>query len=434
MGEQGCESRTTANANGSPGSVRLSETFRPVAEDEVPAVAQLVAHSFVAHTATVHEESLRNGPWGGTETLWVAEEDGRIVGAVQLLPLGQWIGGACIPVMGLGTVTVAPTHRRRGLAARLITSAMLEARERGHLGSALFPFRVSFYERLGYARAGEAHQYRVPPEVIPDAPERLRVQMAESVEDRRAIRDIYHRWVRSQSGQLERTEEQWKRLLEGENVAAVLYRNEAGEPEGYAVVRYRVDLRPEGRFLDVQERAWLTSRARRGLYAWLGSLGDQWRLLVYRAHVNERFGDRIEEPRIPAGSEPGWNLWFPSAVVLRGPMFRIIDLPAAFHARPSFGRTTLTIGLNVDDQQIPENAGLWQLRLEEGRPTLTRGEAPDADVSMTVSIATLSRLFIGSLTPSEAVDQSAIWIEGLEMLSTLNSAFSLPRPWTFDGF
>jgi predicted acetyltransferase len=412
----------------------VSETFRAAREDELKAVAQLVAHSFVAHPAAWHEESLRKGPWGGVETLWLAEEGDRLVGACQLLPFKQWIGGVPLPVMGLGTVTVAPTHRRRGLAARLVLSALYEARARGQLGSALYPFRVSFYERLGYGRAGEAHQYRVPPEVIPDAPERSGVKLMEDEEDAAAIRAIYEKWVRSQSGQLDRTDEAWARILAPDDRAAVLYRNEAGEAEGYAIVRYRSDLRPTERFLDVQERAWLTSRARRGLYAWLGTLGDQWRLLVYRAHVNERFGDRIEEPRIPPGSEPGWNLWFPSAVLLRGPMFRLLDVPGAFHSRDHFGRASMTIGLEVEDEQIPENAGHWCLRLDEGRPTIERGEPSGVDATMKVSIEILSRIFIGALTPSEAVNQSAIWIEGLDMLPALNAAFSLPRPWTFDGF
>ncbi|MBW3627913.1 MAG: GNAT family N-acetyltransferase [Gemmatimonadetes bacterium] len=412
----------------------MSETFRAAREDEIKAVAQLVAHSFVARSASQHEDSLRKGPWGGVETLWVAEEGGRLIGACQLLPLKQWIGGATLPVMGLGTVTVAPTHRRRGLAARLIKSAMAEARARGDLATALYPFRVSFYERLGYGRAGEAHQYRVPPEVIPDAPERSGVKLMEDETDAAAIRGIYERWVRGQSGQLERTDEAWARILAPDERAAVLYRNDAGEAEGYAIVRYRADIPLEERYLEVQERAWLTSRARRGLYAWLGTLGDQWRILIYRAHVNERFGDRIEEPRIPPGSEPGWNLWFPSAVLLRGPMFRLLDLPGAFRARPRFGRGSLTVDLEVEDQHIGENAGHWRLHLEEGKPSIERAQPGGADVTVKVSIDILSRMFIGALTPSEAVDQSAIWIEGLDMLPALNAAFSLPRPWTFDGF
>lgn len=412
----------------------MSEHFRYAREGELPTLSKLVAHSFVSQTAEAHAEALRRGPWGGMETLWVAEEEGRPVGLCQLLPLRQWVGGVAIPVMGLATVTVAPTHRRRGLAGRLVVASLREARRRGELASALFPFRVSFYERLGYGRAGEAHQYRVPPEVIPDAPERSGVALAETEADLQAIREVYQRWVRGQSGQLDRTDEAWERALGGDGKAAVLYRNEEGEAEGYAVVRYRADLPADERFLDVQERAWLTSRARRGLYAWLGTLGDQWRLLVYRAHVAERFGDRIEEPRIPPGSEPGWNLWFPSAVLLRGPMFRLLDVPGALQARPSYGSETLTIALEVEDETLPEVSGTWTLRLQEGRPTVTEGAAPDADVRISSSIGTLSRLYVGSFTPSEAVNQNAIWIDGMDRLHTLNAVFSINRPWTFDAF
>jgi Sterol carrier protein domain len=88
----------------------------------------------------------------------------------------------------------------------------------------------------------------------------------------------------------------------------------------------------------------------------------------------------------------------------------------------------------VEDEQIPENAGHWCLTLDEGRPTIERGEPTGVDATMKVSSEILSRIFIGALTPSEAVNQSAIWIEGLDMLPALNAAFSLPRPWTFDGF
>lgn len=412
----------------------MSETFRLARADEVPQVARVVAHSFVGHPASYYEQLLRHGPWGGLDTLWVCEDQGLIAAVCQLLPLQQWIGGTCLQVMGVASVAVAPTHRRRGLAARLVTSGMRFARDRGDVATALYPFRVSFYQKLGYGPAGEAYQYRVPPEVISDAPERLGIALVESDVARTEVRDVYERWAPTQTGQLRRTDAIWKRLLQSDGRVGVVYRNQAGSAEGYAVGRYRTDLPPDARFLEIEERAWLSEEARRGLYAWMGSLADQWQQLVYRAHPAERFGDRIEEPRILRSGEPGWNLWFPSAVLLAGPMFRLLDIPAAFAARPQFGGTGLTLRLEVEDGQIPENAGSWQLRLESGRPRVGRASAGTVDATLSLGIDTLSRIFVGALRPSEAVDAGVAVIDRPTELPALDQALALPRPWTFDAF
>ena len=414
----------------------MSETFRLARAEEVPEIAQVVAHSFVNHPPSYYEQLLRYGPWGGIETVWVCEEAGRVVGMCQLLPLQQWIGGACVRVMGMASVSVAPTHRRRGLAARLVTSGMRFARERGDVATALYPFRTAFYAKLGYGRAGEAHQFRIAPGTIRDAPERLRVSPADSPRDREAIQQIYERWAPTQTGQLRRTDAIWKRLLEGAGRLAVLVRDSHGTPEGYAVARYRADLPPHARFLEIEERVWLSDGARRGLYAWMGSLGDQWREVVYRAHPDEQFVDFVVEPRLPPGSEPGWGLWFPAAVVLHGPMFRVLDVGAAFAARRSYNGGSLQLRLEVNDPDIPENAGSWHIELEDGRARVGR-EAPSAggtQVSLTLPVHTLSRILVGDLTPTEAVQGGEAVIDRTAALPELDAAFRVPRPWTFDAF
>lgn len=411
------------------------ETFRFAREDEIPEIARLVGHSFVGRTQEQLEEALGSGPFGGVEILWIGEEDGLPTSACHLIRFHQWVGGARLPMMGLALVTVSPTHRRRRVAGRLVASGLRQARERGDVVSALYPFRIRFYEDLGYGLAGEAHQYLLPPDHFPDSPERLRVTLARGADDLAAVRALYDRWAPTQSGQLDRHGHDglWKRALDGER-AAVVYRGEGGEPEGYAVVRYRSDLPPQERFLEVDERVWLTSAARRGLHAWLGSLGDQWPRVAYRAHPEEGFGGLVREPRLPLGSAPGWGLWFPSATLLAGPMFRLLDVTAAWGARSVAPDARLTLGLEVRDPQLPENDGPWRLRLEDGRVAVESGRGGGADVSLRLSVSALSRLFVGALAPSAAVDAGLAEADRPERLAALDAALRLPRPWTFDRF
>jgi predicted acetyltransferase len=409
----------------------MHETFRFARLEEVPDVARLVRHSFIGRTQLQFEEYLRGGEYGGVETLWVGEAGGRLTAACQLLSFVQWVGGSRLPIMGLALVAVSPTHRRQRVAGRLVTAGMRQARERGDLASALFPFRVRFYEDLGYGLAGEAHQYLVPPERFPDAPERRRVSLVLTDEDFAAVRGIYDRWAAAENGQLERREGHWDRVWDGER-AGVIFRSEAGEPEGYAVVRYRSDLPPADRLLEVEERAWLTPAARRGIYAWLGSLGDQWSLAAYRAHPDEGFADLVREPRLPPDSQPGWGLWFPSATLLAGPMFRLLDVRAAWAVRRVAQEAALTVRFEVQDEQLPENSGSWRLRLERGGVEVERSDTGGVDITMRLPVRVLSRIFIGAFLPSSAVEAGLAVADPPGALQALDTALRLRRPWTFD--
>jgi predicted acetyltransferase len=411
-------------------------TFRFAEPADLPEVGRLAAHSFPgpSRTPAWWLEQLRDPLYGGgAETLWTGDEGGRIVAACQLHPLRQWIAGNALDVMGLGTVAISPTHRRRGLAGELVAGGLRAARERGAVGSALYPFRISFYARLGYGLAGHALQYRIAPDCVPDAPERSRVELAESDAARAEVRAMYEVWAATQTGQLARPEGVWERMLGPGDRALAAFRGESGRVEGYALAVYRVDLPPQDRFLEVEEIAWLTPEARRGLFAWLGSLGDQWRQLLIRVLPSHHLGAWLSEPRLPWGSAAGWGLWFPSATLLAGPMFRVLDLERAWRQRAVAPEAALTLRLDVSDEAVPENAGVWRLRLAEGRVEVERGGGA-ADVALRLDVAALSRLFVSALTPSAALDAGLLSADRPERLAELDRALHLPEPWTFDRF
>lgn len=413
-----------------------SEIFRPARPDEIDAVAKVVSHSFPspAKGPAWWREQLQRDPHGGPENLWVAEDEGEIAGSCMLFPLTQWISGVAIPTMGLGVVATAPTHRRRGLAGRMVAAGLRFARERGDAASALFPFRIHYYEGLGYGLAGEAHQFVLPPRAFPDSPDDRRLmRLVRGPEDLARLEEVYARGARLQTGQMERSADAWRRLLDGDDRVALLYVSAAGEAEGYVLARYRPDLPISDRFLEVEERMWLTPAARRGIYAWLSSMGDQWPRIAYRAHPDERLADLVQEPRLPAGAAPSWNLWFPSATLLRGPMFRLLNVASAVRMR-SFARgADVAFGLRVDDPQIPENGGPWKVRISAGRAEVEEGVSPPEE-TLEIPIRTLSRIFIGDLSPGEAVRSGAATMSAPEIVGRLDAAFRVPRPWTFERF
>jgi putative acetyltransferase len=86
----------------------------------------------------------------------VAEEDGAVVGHVQLSR--AWVGET--PVLALGPVGVLPDRQHRGIGSELMRTALEEARVRGEIAVVLFG-DPDFYLRFGF-EPGAAFGLRNP--------------------------------------------------------------------------------------------------------------------------------------------------------------------------------------------------------------------------------------------------------------------------------
>ena len=411
-----------------PGSLH----FRFARDDEIPAIGRLAAHSFPAASRTPAwwEEHLREPRYGAVPFVGVA--DGRPVASCLLHPMRQYVGGVALPCAGVGTVAISPARRRRRHAAALMVEAMRAARERGDVVSSLYPFRSSFYRRLGYGDAGAALQWQVAPAELADAPDRHGVEVLESVAELADAAALYERWAATQTGQMQRNDRVWSSLLAPQDRVLFGCHGSGGQLEGYALVTYRPDLPRQTRFLEVDELVWITPAARRGLCGWLSSLGDQWEQLLIRTLPSHRFGDWLREPRLPPGAAPGWGLWSPAATLLMGPMFRLLDIDAAWAQRRVQLSTAMTATVEVTDAALPENSGVRRIAFTEGRADVDPGT--DADLTLRLETATLARLFIGALSANAGVAAGLIECDRPDRLPALDAVLALPEPWTFDRF
>jgi predicted acetyltransferase len=188
------------------------------------------------------------------------------------------------------------------------------------------------------------------------------------------------------------------------------------------------------RTVDVEEVVWLDDEARLALYGWMASLSDQWGHILYRAHPEEGFPGFLSEHQMPLADLPRWHHWFPSAVILNGPMFRLLHLERAWIERPVRTHRPLVLNLDVQDEQLPENRGSWTLAFSEGRIEVAAGTGTRADLEMRTGIETLSRLYIGALAPSAAFATRLLSADRPERLGELDSILRLPQPWTYDRF
>jgi predicted acetyltransferase len=439
-------------------------TIRPAKATDIPDVAALWCQAFPGkRTAAERARILEaGGRYGGTETVLVARDDAdHLLAACKIYRLTQHVAGAPMPMMGLAAVAVAPEARRQGLGAHLCTKAMEAARSRGDVISTLYPFRADYYERLGWGLVGELHGFRFRTDALPRSNEADHVRPARGPDDTDAIAACYARVTARSNGPIARDARIWAYRLAGEELGVRLLSPASGpDPEpagiefpgtrrreavvydrdgvaGYALLTRPPEGAAESRATQVRELVAETEAAYRGLLGHMAREAERWPITRHMARPDERFGDRLPDPR-RHGARPVRSLYFPTARVSRGPMLRVLDVPAALGARPFFQAAAdpvvrqATLEVEVDDPQLPANRGPWIVRMDGGSVRVGPGDSP-ADARIHTDAPTLARIFAGELAPGDAARLGRAVLAGDAHL--LDEAFAVTeRFWLLDEF
>lgn len=405
--------------------------IRPAADEEKRTIAQLWGHAFPGER-TIEERirSLEDGkPYGGLEITFAAELRGRIVGAFRAYKMAESLNGTLMPMMGLAAVAVSPDARRRGIAKAMCRYALLEARERGDLVSVLYPFRQDFYRSQGWGLVGELHSFRFRPESLPLDDHSLNVRLA-GFDDHDGLAACYDRIARRSNGPILRSPYAWKNVFLDPATHAIVYHD--GGIKGYAVLTYGKGHTREARPLIVRELLAESKDAYCGLLGWLSEQRDLWREVRYDARVEELFAFRLSEPR-PPGERHARVLWDPVARVIRGPMLRIVNVQDALARRGYDPDIALTLHLTLHDAEIEDNRGECRVIFAQGRATVERWNGGVADAELKVDMASLSQIFAGEITATQAASLGGAEVGGKTVL--LDRAFATSeRFWLLDEF
>jgi predicted acetyltransferase len=205
-----------------------------------------------------------------------------------------------------------------------------------------------------------------------------------------------------------------------------------GRVKGYAVLTYGRGHSREVRPLHVREIVTETKDAYCGLLGWLAEQRDLWREIRYDARPEEYFALRLSEPR-PPGERHARVLWDPVARVIRGPMFRIVNIQEAIARRRYNPDVSLTIRLTVFDAEVDENRGECRVVFENGRAEIGPWQGGTADVEMTARMSYLSQIFVGEISPTAAAFLGGAELKG--KVELLDRVFATKeRFWLFDEF
>lgn len=98
----------------------------------------------------------------------VVEDSGVALAEASAIPMRQNVRNSVYPMAGVAGVVTQPLSRRSGHVRALLIELLGQMREAGHVLSALYPFRPSFYQRFGYVGMPKARTVTFSPADLAD--------------------------------------------------------------------------------------------------------------------------------------------------------------------------------------------------------------------------------------------------------------------------
>jgi predicted acetyltransferase len=345
----------------------------------------------------------RRPSWVG-QRLTGAFDGSRVVGTYRSwdwpLPVPGGAGHAVL-TDHVSSVTVAPTHRRRGILTRMITADLRAARERGVPLAHLVAGEAPIYGRYGFGAsvAGQTLVVGLPAPLahVPAEAEDVVVELVEDADLRAEAPALHAAVAAARPGAVRRPERYWDEVLglapgPGEDTAdrrpALLARDASGAAAG--VARYAVRERWEGMrhdtTLEVTDLFAATAAAQAALWQHLVSLDIVDTLRVVERPLDDPLPELLADRRRALPAEGSDHFWT-----------RLLDVPAALVARGWRGPEGACV-LEVHDA-LGLAGGRWRLEVSGGRAEVAPSTA-EPDVAC--DVGALSAAYLGE-TPLVAL-------------------------------
>jgi predicted acetyltransferase len=275
------------------------------------------------------------------ESLFVAEQDGRLAGGFGIHPLTVTCRAALLRCGGIRGVAVAPEYRQRGVGSAMMPWALAHMRANGLHVTALHAARESYYRRFGWECAGRRVRLTCPQWRFPRLTCGLPVQQLH-LEDWTALEAAYRTFALAYSGMAIRQSLWGSRITSSSGNPSLVYA--VGDPvEAYALLRLAPRMANNQ---EIAEVVWATSTGYQALLATLSALSINHDSLTWFEPGNSPFLSQWADRGV-------------EAVLLHPAMFRVLDVPGTLAMLPAAGSGMFTLA--IDDEHLPDNRGPWRV-------------------------------------------------------------------------
>lgn len=309
---------------------------------------------------------------------------------------------------GLSAVASPPEHRRRGHIERLLRESLTEYRDDGVCFSVLWPFEHPFYRRYGWATVNRYRWVKTPPEQLAFAAEGSADRTGDDgdggeagrfrrldADDHGAAADLLAATAERYDFTMARTEAWWReRTLRGWKTDPYVYGFERGG-DLRALLSYTFEERDDdGRTMVVSDAAVADPAAWDHVFRFCRDHDSQVGRVRLRLPADVSLLDRVDDPR--AVTEE----------VRAGPMFRLVDAPAALTALTPDPDLETAFTLTVEDPLVDWHDRPVRVDVADGEVDAERvgaagesgsagGASDSAAADVTAGIGALSQLYAG---------------------------------------
>ncbi|QXE36817.1 GNAT family N-acetyltransferase [Streptomyces sp. GMY02] len=342
-------------------------------------------------------------------------------------------GGALVPAAGVTMVSVAATHRRRGVLTSMMRRQLDDVRTWGESLAVLTASEPPIYGRYGYGAAtrqllADIDTSRVRFEV-PEGAEDIRLRAVRPGDPavQKACEAVYAAEVAARPGMLARRPG-WERLpvadaekeLDGASALRCVLAERAGKVVGFTLFRSRPDWDnsgPKGT-IELQDLYALDPVAYASLWRFLADIDLTSTIRARNRPEDDAFQYLASDIRR-------------CGLVLRDSLYvRLVEVGAALEARTY--RAPVDVVLAVEDGFCPWNEGRWRLAGDAKGATCER-TTDTAD--LTLSVADLGAAYLGGISLTALSQAGRVLEHRPGALAEASTAFSSdPAPWLPHGF
>ena len=310
---------------------------------------------------------------------FVVRDGGQVAAVACNLPMTQQVRGQIVPAWGVWGVATHPSARRNGNARRAVLALLEAGYEAGMPISLLYPFRESFYERLGYVTFPQPRNLKFE---VRNARPALKLALDGQVE-MVSFKEGFEQW-RAYSRQMQPeihgfvvTDHGWPECFSAykDRLWLAIARID-GEVVG--MMPYRIHEENNIRDLHARRFHYTDVRGRYLLLQWIARHIDQVRDARLQVPPCEQPETWLSDLQVKY--QDGW-----------APMARILNVRRIGGAQVGVGAFTA----RIHDEHCPWNAGVFRFEAVDGALAVT--EAGKADFNL--DIRGLAALLYGTHDP-----------------------------------
>ncbi|SEK44393.1 Predicted acetyltransferase [Carnobacterium iners] len=278
-----------------------------------------------------------------------AFKENTLLSQLIVRPMEVYLHGQSFKMGGVGSVASYPENRGGGDIAKLMTHSLEKMHEKGQTLSYLAPFSYSFYRRYGYEQCFDELHYTIDVSELPKMKKTngiiRRVRWEEA---KLTLKEIYEKRYATSVGPLKRSEWDWEFLmLSREESSIAMYYDENGLAQGYLMYSFKGQT--VGTFV-LQEMVYLTQSAFKESWNFVSSHKASFHTFLYKAGAHEKIAYLFDNPRVKQELVPYM-------------MARIVTFEDFLLAYPFKEQANKTFYLEVEDERVHWNAGVWKVEL-----------------------------------------------------------------------